>query len=172
VSLPFSFVFISIEETLDGTTSFKFFVKTYECEMNERNSKMALSQLQCAGYELIDNEKMADVAIVNTYNVWERAEIKKLRKSRYLARSKRANPTFKSGIMGYMAEHLGEKLFKLKGAIDFIIGPKRLHDFANVREDNGAICALGSGGMVSNICFSLQIGKQSNNSTNNSRGPC
>ncbi|MDR1173807.1 MAG: tRNA (N6-isopentenyl adenosine(37)-C2)-methylthiotransferase MiaB, partial [Puniceicoccales bacterium] len=49
---------------------------------------------------------------------------------------KRANPNFKIGIVGCMAENLGEKLFKLNGAIDFVIGPKRLHELANILEND------------------------------------
>ncbi|MDR1891364.1 MAG: tRNA (N6-isopentenyl adenosine(37)-C2)-methylthiotransferase MiaB [Puniceicoccales bacterium] len=123
--------------------SLKVFVKTYGCQMNERDSEMILSQLQCTGYELTDNEKIADVVILNTCSVREQAEIKALGKSGYLARKKRTNPNFKIGIVGCMAENLGEKLFKLNGAIDFVVGPKRLHELANVIEGNGPNLCIG-----------------------------
>ncbi|MDR1528414.1 MAG: tRNA (N6-isopentenyl adenosine(37)-C2)-methylthiotransferase MiaB [Puniceicoccales bacterium] len=116
--------------------SLKIFVKTYGCQMNERDSEMISSQLQCAGHELTDNEKIADVVILNTCSVREQAEIKALGKAGYLVRRKRTNPNFKIGIVGCMAENLGEKLFKLNGAIDFVIGPKRLHELADVLEDH------------------------------------
>ncbi|MDR1173310.1 MAG: tRNA (N6-isopentenyl adenosine(37)-C2)-methylthiotransferase MiaB, partial [Puniceicoccales bacterium] len=102
--------------------SLKIFVKTYGCQMNEHDSEMISAQLQCAGHELTDNEKIADVVILNTCSVREQAEIKALGKAGYLVRRKRANPNFKIGIVGCMAENLGEKLFKLNGAIDFVIG--------------------------------------------------
>ncbi|MDR2779326.1 MAG: tRNA (N6-isopentenyl adenosine(37)-C2)-methylthiotransferase MiaB [Puniceicoccales bacterium] len=121
----------------------KIFVKTYGCQMNERDTEMILSQLQCAGYELTNNEKMADVVILNTCSVREQAEIKAIGKSGHLARRKHTNPNFKIGIVGCMAEHLGEKLFKLNGAIDFVVGPKRLHELANVIEDTGHSLRIG-----------------------------
>ncbi|MDR2603259.1 MAG: tRNA (N6-isopentenyl adenosine(37)-C2)-methylthiotransferase MiaB [Puniceicoccales bacterium] len=121
----------------------KIFVKTYGCQMNERDSEMISSQLQCAGYELTDNEKIADVVILNTCSVREQAEIKALGKAGYLARRKRINPNFKIGIVGCMAENFGEKLFKLNGAIDFVIGPKRLHELVNVLESNGQSLHIG-----------------------------
>ncbi|MDR2432813.1 MAG: tRNA (N6-isopentenyl adenosine(37)-C2)-methylthiotransferase MiaB [Puniceicoccales bacterium] len=122
---------------------FKIFVKTYGCQMNERDSEMISSQLQCAGYELTDNEKIADVVILNTCSVREQAEIKALGKAGYLARRKRTNPNFKIGIVGCMAENLGEKLFKLNGAIDFVIGPKRLHELDKVLEGNRQSLCIG-----------------------------
>jgi tRNA-2-methylthio-N6-dimethylallyladenosine synthase len=125
------------------TKNLKIFVKTYGCQMNERDSEMISSQLQCAGYDLTDNEKMADVVILNTCSVREQAEIKALGKAGYLARRKRINPNFKIGIVGCMAENLGEKLFKLNGAIDFVIGPKRLHELANVLEGNRQSLCIG-----------------------------
>ncbi|MDR2776820.1 MAG: tRNA (N6-isopentenyl adenosine(37)-C2)-methylthiotransferase MiaB [Puniceicoccales bacterium] len=124
--------------------SLKVFVKTYGCQMNERDSEMISSQLQRAGHELIDNEKVADVVILNTCSVREQAEIKALGKAGYLVRRKRTNPNFKIGIVGCMAENLGEKLFKLNGVIDFVIGPKRLHELANILEGNRKNLSIGN----------------------------
>jgi tRNA-2-methylthio-N6-dimethylallyladenosine synthase len=134
--LPFALSTHRFKKDPPVKKNLRIFVKTYGCQMNERDSEMISSQLQRAGHELTDNEKMADVVILNTCSVREQAEIKALGKAGYLARRKRTNPNFKIGIVGCMAENLGEKLFKLNGAIDFVIGPKRLHELANVLGSN------------------------------------
>jgi tRNA-2-methylthio-N6-dimethylallyladenosine synthase len=100
--------------------------------MNERDSEMILAQLQRAGHMIVLDENVADVVILNTCSIREQAEIKALGKSGYLSRRKRTNPNFKIGIVGCMAENLGEQLFHLNGAIDFVVGPRRLHELADI----------------------------------------
>ncbi|MDR1401988.1 MAG: tRNA (N6-isopentenyl adenosine(37)-C2)-methylthiotransferase MiaB [Puniceicoccales bacterium] len=110
----------------------RIFVKTYGCQMNERDSEMILSQLQRAGHVIAANESVADVVILNTCSIREQAEVKALGKSGYLSRRKRADPNFRIGIVGCMAENFGGKLFELNSAIDFVVGPRRLHELADV----------------------------------------
>ncbi|MDR1595466.1 MAG: tRNA (N6-isopentenyl adenosine(37)-C2)-methylthiotransferase MiaB [Puniceicoccales bacterium] len=121
----------------------KIFVKTYGCQMNERDSEMMLAQLQRAGHTIATNEKSADVVILNTCSVREQAEIKAIGKAGYLTRMKRTNPNFIIGIVGCMAENLGESIFQRNSAIDFVVGPQRLHELVEVIENGGKNLRIG-----------------------------
>lgn len=104
----------------------KIFIKTYGCQMNVRDSEQIISELQLAGHKIVESENEADVFILNTCSVREQAEIKAIGKSGFLARKKRKNQNCLLGIVGCMAENLGEELFKLNPMIDFIVGPRRI----------------------------------------------
>lgn len=106
----------------------KIFIKTYGCQMNVRESEQLMVDLRSAGHEIVEDEKEADVFILNTCSVREQAEIKAIGKSGFLARRKKHGTNFLLGIVGCMAENLGRELFKLNPKIDFIIGPRRLNE--------------------------------------------
>jgi tRNA-2-methylthio-N6-dimethylallyladenosine synthase len=110
----------------------KVFIKTYGCQMNERDSEAIAARLQRAGYEIVEDEGAADVIILNTCSVREQAEIKALGKSGYLAKRKRKNPGLRIAIVGCMAESLGAELFRMNPAVDLVVGPRRLRELPAV----------------------------------------
>jgi tRNA-2-methylthio-N6-dimethylallyladenosine synthase len=105
--------------------------------MNERDSEMIAAQLQQIGHAIVDREEAADVVILNTCSVRRQSEIKALGKSSHLAKRKRNDPNFRIGIVGCMAESLGAEIFRLNPAIDFVIGPRRLHELPAILSDDG-----------------------------------
>lgn len=100
--------------------------------MNERDSESIAAQCIQKGHQIVPDEKVADIVILNTCSVREQAEIKAIGKSGHLARKKRNNPNFKIGIVGCMAENLGAELFNLNPAIDFVVGPQRIHELCDL----------------------------------------
>ncbi len=112
----------------------KVFIKTYGCQMNVRDSEQIVAELSNAGYSIVDSEKEADIFILNTCSVREQAEIKAIGKSGFLARQKKQRQGRLLGVVGCMAENLREQLFILNPEIDFIIGPRRLHELKNILE--------------------------------------
>lgn len=112
----------------------KVFIKTYGCQMNVRDSEQIVAELSNAGYSIVDSEKEADIFILNTCSVREQAEIKAIGKSGFLARRKKQRQGRLLGVVGCMAENLREQLFVLNPEIDFIIGPRRLHELKNILE--------------------------------------
>ncbi len=104
----------------------KVFIKTYGCQMNERDSESVLALLLGHGYLAADNEAEADVLIVNTCSVRGKAEDKAIGKLGLLAASKRKHPHRIVGAIGCMAQRRGTALLRLLPHLDFVIGTHRL----------------------------------------------
>lgn len=109
----------------------KVFIKTYGCQMNERDSEAVAAMLRDRGYAITGNEGDADVILLNTCSIRDLAERKALGKMGELARRKRRNPGLVLGLMGCMAQSLGESLVKQQPAVDLVVGTQRFHHVAD-----------------------------------------
>ena len=67
----------------------KVFIKTYGCQMNERDSEAVASKLQARGYQLVSDETLSDVILLNTCSVREQAEKKAIGKASHLVANRR-----------------------------------------------------------------------------------
>ena len=105
----------------------KIYIKTYGCQMNERDSEACAGMLVQQGHSIVDTEEEADVLIFNTCSVRELAERKALGKIGIMKKLKKLNPGLIIGVMGCMAQNLGEELLKKLPHIDFLIGTGQLH---------------------------------------------
>ena len=101
-----------------------FAFHTYGCQMNVRESEAAARALLDAGHTPAPSEDAADIVIVNTCSVRGKAEDKALGKLGLLCASKRERPGRVVGVMGCMAQRLGEDLFKRLPRLDFAIGTR------------------------------------------------
>ena len=99
-----------------------FFIHTYGCQMNVRDSEAVAAALVAAGLEAAADEESADVVIVNTCSVRAKAEEKALGKLGLLCASKRERPRRIIGVMGCMAQRMGEKVFEKVPTLDFSVG--------------------------------------------------
>ncbi len=104
-----------------------FYIKTYGCQMNERDSSSAAALLLKAGYQMTDSENSADIVILNTCSVRDQAERKAIGKLQIMKNLKRKNPQMIFGIMGCMAQSRGEELLKKVPHLDFAIGTDQIH---------------------------------------------
>ena len=95
--------------------------------MNERDSEAVSSKLRARGYSIVDNEKTADVVLLNTCSVRDQAEQKAIGKAGYLASRKKKNPNFVFGVMGCMAQNHGEDLLDRLPDLDLIVGTQKFH---------------------------------------------
>ncbi len=93
--------------------------------MNVRDSEAVAALLSAAGYEEAASEEDADIAIVNSCTVRERAENKAVGKTGYLLAAKRAGRLKAAGLMGCAVQRLGESVFKALPGLDFAVGPRR-----------------------------------------------
>lgn len=109
-----------------------FHIKTYGCQMNERESEALACLLISKGYQETASEAEADVIILNTCSVREQAERKAIGKAGLLSRLKRSRPTLITGIVGCMAQNRGESLFTLIPSLDFIAGTEQLHKVPDI----------------------------------------
>jgi tRNA-2-methylthio-N6-dimethylallyladenosine synthase len=119
----------------------RVFIKTYGCQMNERDSEAVAAQLVAKGYTLVPSEEMADVVLLNTCSVRDLAEQKALNKMKAIAgvaNKERRTPVL--GFMGCMAQSRGQKLIDELPDVDLVLGTQKFHRAAEYLDDllNGA----------------------------------
>ncbi|MFQ3241106.1 MAG: tRNA-2-methylthio-N6-dimethylallyladenosine synthase, partial [Lentimonas sp.] len=105
----------------------RVYIKTYGCQMNERDSEAVAAMLRGKGYALVDNEQEADVVLLNTCSVRDQAEQKAIGKAGHLGKRKRKDPNFIIGVMGCMAQNRGGALLDSLPDLDLIIGTQKFH---------------------------------------------
>lgn len=101
-----------------------FAFHTYGCQMNVRESEAAARALLDAGYAAAPDEASADIVIVNSCSVRGKAEDKALGKLGLLCATKRERPGRVVGLMGCMAQRLGDDVFRRVPLLDFAIGTR------------------------------------------------
>ncbi len=99
---------------------------TYGCQMNERDSERIGVFLRRHGHVLVADETEADVVIVNTCSVREKAEAKALGKLRLLVASRREHPGRIVGVVGCMVQRMGRDILRQARGIEFAVGTHRL----------------------------------------------
>ena len=105
----------------------KLFIKTYGCQMNDRDSTAVGEDLIKEGYVLTDTEFDADLIIFNTCSVRDQAERKALGKIGNMRMLREKNPNLKIGVIGCMAQSKGDELTKQFGHVDIVVGTDQLH---------------------------------------------
>src|SRR6266581_3202413 len=112
------------------------YIKTYGCQMNERDSEQVAAQLVAKGYTLAHSEAMADVILLNTCSVRDMAEQKALGKMATLAADVRKNrPNVILGFMGCMAQSRGAELIDRLPDVDLVVGTQKFHRTANYLDE-------------------------------------
>lgn len=102
-------------------------IKTYGCQMNERDSEAVGAMLRKRGYSLVENEQDADIVLLNTCSVRDQAEQKAIGKAGHLTKRKRKSQKFIVGIMGCMAQNRGQDLLDSLPDLDLIVGTQKFH---------------------------------------------
>jgi tRNA-2-methylthio-N6-dimethylallyladenosine synthase len=113
----------------------KFFIKTYGCQMNERDSEQVARSLLDRGYEAAVNELEADVVLLNTCSVRDMADQKALGKMGMLSRMAKRRPDAVFGFLGCMAQARGAELLKLMPHVDLVVGTQKFHRVADYVEE-------------------------------------
>ncbi len=117
----------------------KLFIESYGCQMNFSDSEIVASILAKEGFNTTQNLEEADLVLVNTCSIRDKAEqtIRK-RLEKYNA-VKKINPGMKVGVLGCMAERLKEKFLEEEKIVDLVVGPDAYKDLPNlIREvDDG-----------------------------------
>ncbi len=103
----------------------RFLLHTYGCQMNVRDAEMVAAELEAAGHLQAATEAEADLILVNTCSVRDKAEDKAIGKLGLLCAGKSDHPGRRVGVMGCMAQRRGAALLKRFPALDFVIGTRR-----------------------------------------------
>jgi len=110
-----------------GSPMPKFFIKTYGCQMNERDSEQVAHSLMARGYERVAKESEADVVLLNTCSVRDTADQKALGKMGMLGRLAKERPHVVFGFLGCMAQARGGELLKRLPHVDLVVGTQKFH---------------------------------------------
>jgi tRNA-2-methylthio-N6-dimethylallyladenosine synthase len=124
----------------------KFFIKTYGCQMNERDSEQVAHSLMARGFERVSKESEADVVLLNTCSVRDLADQKALGKMGMLGRMAKERPHVVFGFLGCMAQARGAALLKSLPHIDLVVGTQKFHRVADYVEELVARKTEGSAG--------------------------
>ncbi len=105
----------------------RVYIKTYGCQMNERDSEAVAAMLRGRGYRIVQSEDECDIMLLNTCSVRDAAEQKALGKAGYAAQRKKRNPDFVLGILGCMAQNRGSEILERLPDVDLVIGTQKFH---------------------------------------------
>ena len=112
------------------------YIKTYGCQMNERDSEAVAAQLVAKGYSLAPSELTADVVLLNTCSVRDMAEQKALNKMENIAGSlRKSRPGVVLGFMGCMAQSRGKELIDRLPDVDLVLGTQKFHRAAEYLDE-------------------------------------
>ena len=109
----------------------RVFIKTYGCQMNERDSEQVAQMLMARGYQMTQSEHDADVVLLNTCSVRDMAEQKAIGKMGMLSRLRDARPQMVFGFLGCMAQSRGAELIRGLGHVDLVAGTQKFHRVAD-----------------------------------------
>ena len=118
-------------------------LKTYGCQMNERDSEAVAAMLRARGYRLVDDEAHCDILLLNTCSVRDAAEQKAIGKAANVSSRKKKNPDFILGILGCMAQNRGTELLDRLPDVDLIVGTQKFHQVPDYLDNLRAAQAAG-----------------------------
>ena len=103
-------------------------IRTYGCQMNERDSdQVAQMFMERGGYSMTAEESEADVILINTCSVRDQAEQKALGKMGMMGKYRRRKPHVVYGFLGCMAQSRGEELLQTIPHLDLVAGTQKYH---------------------------------------------
>jgi len=121
-----------ITNAVEGNSK-KLFIESYGCQMNMNDSEIVAAILETQGYNTTTKLDDADLVLVNTCSIREKAEqtIRK-RLQKYNRVKMDENPKMKIGVLGCMAERLKTKFLEEEKMVDLVVGPDAYKDLPNL----------------------------------------
>ncbi len=116
----------------------KLFIESYGCQMNLNDTEIVASILSDEGYNTTHLLEEADLVLVNTCSIREKAEQTVRKRLEKYNAVKKINPTMKVGVLGCMAERLKAKFLEEEKIVDLVVGPDAYRDLPNLLEEVNA----------------------------------
>jgi len=110
----------------------KLFIESYGCQMNMNDSEIVAAILDKEGYNTTQILEEADLVLVNTCSIREKAETTVRKRLQKYNAVKKVNPKMKVGVLGCMAERLKEKFLEEEKIVDLVVGPDAYRDIPNL----------------------------------------
>lgn len=136
-----------INEDLQGTAlevqgatsnTRKLYIESYGCQMNFSDSEIVASILSKEGFNTTQQMEEADLILVNTCSIREKAELTVRKRLEKFSAVKKTKPGLKVGVLGCMAERLKTRFLEEEKIVDMVVGPDAYKDLPNlVREVDG-----------------------------------
>ncbi len=112
----------------------KLFLESYGCAMNFSDSEIVASILVKSGFETTRDEKEADVIMINTCSIRDKAEQTVRARLKNFKKRKRHQPNLVIGVLGCMAERMKQTLLEEEKLVDLVVGPDAYRDLPNLIE--------------------------------------
>jgi tRNA-2-methylthio-N6-dimethylallyladenosine synthase len=110
----------------------KLFIESYGCAMNFSDSEIVASILSEQGFNTTQNLEDADLVLVNTCSIRDKAEQTVRKRLQQYNAVKKINPKMKVGVLGCMAERLKTKFLDEEKIVDLVVGPDAYKDLPNL----------------------------------------
>jgi len=117
----------SLRPGKDMTNSKKLYVKTFGCQMNVYDSERMVAALGPSGYDTTDTPEDADMILLNTCHIREKAAEKVYSDLGRLKPLKLARPDLKIGVAGCVAQAEGAEIMRRQPMVDIVVGPQAYH---------------------------------------------
>ncbi|PKP14454.1 MAG: tRNA (N6-isopentenyl adenosine(37)-C2)-methylthiotransferase MiaB [Bacteroidetes bacterium HGW-Bacteroidetes-3] len=124
-------------ELIEGNSK-KLYIESYGCSMNFNDSEIVASILSKQGYNTTHLLEEADLVLVNTCSIREKAEQTVRKRLEKYNAVKKINPSMKVGVLGCMAERLKAKFLEEEKIVDLVVGPDAYRDLPNLLEEINA----------------------------------
>lgn len=133
-----------IDESAQGATltqkrknsnSRKLYIESYGCAMNFSDSEIVASILANEGFNTTDVLEDADLVLVNTCSIREKAEMTVRKRLEKFNAIKKSRPHMKVGVLGCMAERLKSKFLEEEKIVDMVVGPDAYKDLPNLIQE-------------------------------------
>jgi len=113
-----------------------FFIETWGCQMNDLDSQRLSGTLKLLGYNRVEDERRADLILLNTCSIREKAENKVFSRLGELREIKRDG--VRIGVCGCVAQQEGERILARAPWVDFVMGPGNVGHLHDVLSAAGA----------------------------------
>ncbi len=117
-----------MDTTLIQDNKLKVHIETWGCQMNVADSENMLSLMKLQNYKWVPNPDDADLIILNTCHIREKAKHKVMTRLGVLKQRKKKNPDLVVAVAGCVAQAEGKKLLEQSSAIDILLGPGKIKD--------------------------------------------
>ncbi len=123
-----------VKEKKENNTK-KLYIESYGCAMNFSDSEIVASILNKEGYNTTNELSEADLVLVNTCSIRDKAEQTVRKRLEKYNAVKKINPSMKVGVLGCMAERLKSKFLEEEKIVDLVVGPDAYKDLPNLLEE-------------------------------------
>lgn len=113
----------------------KLYIESYGCQMNFSDSEIVASILANEGFDTTQTLEDADLVLVNTCSIREKAEITVRKRLEKFNAVKKTRPHMKVGVLGCMAERLKSQLLEEERIVDMVVGPDAYKDLPNLIQE-------------------------------------